>query len=84
MVLAPYEGSGVTINASVGGLRVVDASVFPDVPNANTYGPVVMVAERAADLVLGNTPLAPEDRPSFPAPRRDGSPVPGLVEPVDA
>ncbi|OLL71015.1 Choline dehydrogenase [Pseudonocardia sp. Ae168_Ps1] len=68
----------------VGGLRVVDASVFPDVPNANTYGPVVMVAERAADLVLGNTPLAPEDRPSFPAPRRDGSPVPGLVEPVDA
>ncbi|MBN9734384.1 MULTISPECIES: choline dehydrogenase [unclassified Pseudonocardia] len=68
----------------VGGLRVVDASVFPDVPNANTYGPVVMVAERAADLVLGNTPLTPEDRPSFPAPRRDGSPVPGLVEPVDA
>jgi choline dehydrogenase len=68
----------------VGGLRVVDASVFPDVPNANTYGPVVMVAERAADLVLGNTPLAPEDRPSFPAPRRDASPVPGLVEPVEA
>lgn len=44
----------------VGGLRVVDASVFPDVPNANTYGPVVMVAERAADLVLGNTPLPPD------------------------
>ena len=47
----------------VGGLRVVDASVFPDVPNANTYGPVVMVAERAADLVLGNAPLPPDPRP---------------------
>lgn len=41
------------------GLRVVDASVFPDLPNSNTYGPVVMVAERAADLVLGNPPLPP-------------------------
>jgi len=39
------------------GLRVVDASVFPFVPNGNIYAPVMMVAERAADLVLGNTPL---------------------------
>ena len=44
----------------VDGLYVVDASVFPYVPNGNIYAPVMMVAERAADLIAGNTPLAPE------------------------
>lgn len=44
----------------VDGLRICDASVFPYVPNGNIYAPVMMVAEKAADLILGNTPLAPQ------------------------
>ncbi len=44
----------------VDGLRVVDASVMPMITNGNIYAPVMMIAERAADAVLGHEPLAPE------------------------
>jgi len=44
----------------VDGLRVVDASVFPYVTNGNIYAPVMMTAEKSADLILGNTPLEPQ------------------------
>jgi choline dehydrogenase len=42
------------------GLRVIDASVMPYITNGNIYAPVMMIAEKAADLILGNTPLEPE------------------------
>ena len=45
----------------VEGVRIADASVFPYVTNGNIYAPVMMVAEKAADLILGKAPLAAEN-----------------------
>jgi len=39
------------------GLRVVDSSIFPTIPNGNLNSPTIMLAERAADIILGKTPL---------------------------
>jgi choline dehydrogenase len=54
-------------------LRVVDASSMPYVTNGNIYAPVMMLAEKAADLILGNTPLPPEPIPFY---RHGVSPAP--------
>jgi choline dehydrogenase len=61
------------------GLRVVDAAVMPYVTNGNIYAPVMMIAEKAADIILGVTPLPPstaefyrhrhEDQPEWGADR---------------
>jgi choline dehydrogenase len=55
--MAPRDREGVVDPAlrvwGVDGLRVVDASVFPNITSANTNAPTIMMAMRAADLILG-------------------------------
>ena len=53
----------------IDGLRVVDSSIFPTIPNGNLNSPTIMLAERAADMILGHTMLKADDTVVTVAPK---------------
>ncbi len=65
-MLAVTDPASMSVHGTKG-LSVVDASVMPSVTNGNIYAPVMMIAEKAADLLLGNDPLEPLDVPVYGA-----------------
>ena len=62
--MGPDEGAATVVDADcrplgTQGLRIIDASVLPQVTRANTNLPVIMMAEKMSDVMLGKPALTP-------------------------
>jgi choline dehydrogenase len=57
----------------VEGLRLADSSIFPRITNGNLNAPSIMVGEKAADHILGKTPLSPSNLEPWINPRWQAS-----------